>query len=125
MCDHAFLDRDNRLCVIGMIERLSVSEVPFALGQVTLVARLVDVKTVDEIELCITVVTPLGTLAAPTDADALQLDIVEGHIFATLRGIPLMNEGVYRFQVSLSGQPALAVEIPVLTTQQSVLTDVH
>ena len=51
--------------------------------------------------------------------------MVEGHIFATLRGIPLRNEGIYTFQVSLSGQPAVAVDIPVLTTQQSTMTDVH
>lgn len=59
-CDLAFMDRQDRLCIIGIVRRFPVPALPLELHQVMLVARLTDIRAVDEVAVGVAVVTPAG-----------------------------------------------------------------
>jgi hypothetical protein len=113
-CELAFLDRQDRLCVIGMTTHLPVPQLPLELNQLMLVARLTELRTVEEIGVRVEVVTPGGLFSSPRDSGCLSIEMAGHFVFVTLRGLPLMQEGVYRFEVGLTGQTPSVVPIPVL-----------
>ena len=125
VCDLAFLDRQDRLCIVGIARRFPVPSLPLSIGQVMLVARLADIRPVEEVAISIAVVTPGGQRTTPTGAQSIAIEMAGEYVLATLREIPLIEEGVYGFQISLSGQPAVSVHIPVLTVRQPIIADVH
>jgi hypothetical protein len=125
LCDLAFLDRQDRLCVLGIVRRFPVPRLPLALHQVMLVAHLTDIQPVDEVTLCVTVVGPRGLQMAPTDADRLVIEMAGEYVIVTLRDVPLIEEGVYRFQIGLAEQAVVSVDVPVLSADRAVLADVH
>jgi hypothetical protein len=47
------------------------------------------------------------------------------YVLISRRGIPLREQGVYGFQICLSGQTPALLEIPVLTVGSAVDADVH
>lgn len=125
LCDLAFFDRQDRLCAIGVITRFPVPNLPLALNQVVLVARLADIRPAEEVEVIIALVAPNGMWTTPRDSQGVVIEMSGEYVLATLRGIPLHEEGVYGFQISLKGQPAVSVNIPVLTVHRSALAGVH
>ena len=54
-CDLAFFDRQDRLCLVGVTSRLPVPRLPLAINQLMLVARLVDLRTVEQFEVSVAV----------------------------------------------------------------------
>lgn len=126
VCDHAFFDRQDRLCLVGITRRFCVANLPLAIGQTTIVARLVDIRPVEELSIAVAVVTPSGDWTTPTSAESVEVNLDGEYVLATLRGIPLIEEGIYGFRISLGGQPAISVDIPVLTIQPPALArEVH
>jgi hypothetical protein len=125
MCDHAFLDREQRLCMIGISSQFSSARLPIAVNQVMLVARLADIRPVDEIAVSVTILTPAGSRATPLSSEGIVIEIAGEYVLVTLRGLPLTQEGVYRFQVALSGGSAVSLDIPVLTASPAPLGATH
>jgi hypothetical protein len=113
-CELAFLDRQDRLCVIGMTTHLPVPCLPLELNQLMLVARLTDLRSVEEVGVRVEVVTPGGLFSSPRDPGCVSIEMAGTFVFVTLRGLPLTQEGVYRFEVGLTEQPPSVVSIPVL-----------
>jgi|SoiMetStandDraft_2_1073263.scaffolds.fasta_scaffold566201_1 hypothetical protein len=62
LCDQAFMDRHERLSVIGVTRQFPVPRLPIALHQVMLAAHLTDIQPVDEIGIGVSVVSPQGAL---------------------------------------------------------------
>jgi hypothetical protein len=118
-CELAFLDRQDRLCVIGMTTHLPVPALPLELNQLMLVARLADLRSVEEVGVHVEVVTPAGLFSSPRDPGCLSIEMAGPFVFVTLRGLPLTEEGVYRFEVGLTEQPPNIVSIPVLMVGSS------
>lgn len=113
LCDHAFLDRVDQLSIIGIARNLIVPRLPCARSSLMLVARLVDIGPIDEIEVTVRVLTPSGTLACP-NADQATIEVCHEYVLVTLFDVPLFEEGPHRFQIELRGQPAAVVEMPVI-----------
>src|SRR5262245_17895356 len=111
-CDYAFFDRENRLCVVGIVRRLPAPELPLAIHQLMLVARLADIHPTEEVELGVAVITPRGVVTVPRTPDSILIEVETEYVLVTLRDLPIREEGVYRFQIALRGQPAAAVDIP-------------
>jgi hypothetical protein len=124
-CGLAFFDREDRLCVVGITRRLPVPRLPLAIDELMLVARLVDCSTVEEIEVAVAVVAPSGLWTRPVNGDGVVVEMAGEYVLITLRGLPLVEEGVHDFQVSLSGQAPASIEIPVLTIASSSHAEVH
>src|SRR5262245_5411616 len=117
LCDHAFFDRHDQLCIISVVRSLHAPRLPLAVDHLTLVARLVDIELADEVDIAIGMVTPSGHHMARPGSGIVAIEMVREYVLATLRDVPLPEEGVYRFQIRLRGQPVVAVAIPVMTAE--------
>jgi hypothetical protein len=125
LCDLAFFDRQDRLCIIGMFRQLPVPSLPLALSQVMLVAKLTDIRPVEELSISIGVVAPSGRSPAPSRSDGIVIEMAREYVLATLRDVPIFEEGVYRFQIALGGQALVSVDLPALTVARPSLAEVH
>jgi hypothetical protein len=124
-CALAFFDRENRLCVVGITRRLPVPHLPLAVTQLMLVARLVDLATIDDVEIAVAVTAPSGRSLRPSDGDGMVIEMAGEYVLITLRDIPLIEEGLHGFQISLGGQPPTSIEIPVVTVNSPMHAGVH
>ena len=122
LCDTAFLDQRGRLCLIGINQRLAVPALPFKLQQVMLVARLVDIRAVDEISVSVGIVAPSGFRSARTGSGSVVIEMAGEYILVTLREIPLLETGVHRFQIRLRGQPVAVLDVNVSTAPAAAFT---
>jgi len=125
LCDLAFMDRLGRLCVIGVTREFFVPTLPIALHQVMLVARLTDMQSVDTIGVGVFVVTPRGVSAQPKTADSIIIELSGEYVLVTLRDVPLTEEGLYRFEIGLTGQTPTPVAFSVLAANRPVATQCH
>jgi hypothetical protein len=110
LCDAAFLDAQNRLCVVGVIDRLPVSQLPLAIGRMTLVARLTDIEAVDQVRLSVGIVAPSGSLVPSGDC---AVKMVREYMLVTIHNWPIHEEGTYRFRVDLSTERPVFVNVAV------------
>jgi hypothetical protein len=95
LCDLAFFDRQDRLCVVGIVRRLPAPHLPLAITQMMLVARLTDIRPVEEVAVSVAIVTPSGVLTTSNSTDCILVEMAQEYVLVTLRGIPLQEEGVY------------------------------
>src|SRR5262245_60180500 len=102
LCDLAFFDRQERLCLVGIVRKLPIPALPLALGQVMLVGHLSDVREVEQFQISVAVVTPRGLVTIPKSSDCVEIEIAHDYVLVTLRALPITEEGVYRFQLGLS-----------------------
>lgn len=124
-CALAFFDREDRLCLVGITRHLPVPHLPLAIPDLMLVAKLGDVALDEEREIGVALMAPSGLWTRPTSDDGIVIEIAGDYLLITLRGIPLMEEGVHAFHISLSGQLAAAIELPVLTAASSLEVGLH
>jgi len=125
LCDSAFLDQHDRLCVIGIVRRITVPSLPLTFRQLTLVARLKDIQPVDEVSVAIGMVTPSGRHAARPDSGAVAIEMAGEYVLAALHDVPLLEEGAHRFQIQLRGQPVVSLEIPVMALSEPATAPLH
>ena len=124
LCESAFLDRQDRLCVIGIIRNFSVA-LPITVREVTLVARLADIQPIDEVAIAVGVVFPGGTRGARMGSDDVHIEMSGEYILTTMRDIPLLEEGLYHFQIQLRGQPVRSLDVPVVALSRSGWAEVQ
>ena len=117
LCEHAFLDRREQMCLIGLVRCLSAPRLPTAVHRLMLVARLADINPVDEVDVSVGVVTPSGLHTARPGTGSVMITMAGEYVLATLHDFPLFEEGMYRFQIKLRGQQVVAVEIPVMAAE--------
>jgi Family of unknown function (DUF6941) len=125
ICDRAFLDREDRLCLIGVIDRFTATSLPLAIKQAMLVARIVDVQPIDEVEVAIGIIPPGGLSTPRTSCSSLVIEMAGQYVLVTLRGLPLTEEGVYRFQILLNSRSVTSIDIPVQVVDRPSLAVVH
>jgi hypothetical protein len=124
-CELAFLDAQDRLCVIGVTTRLTLPTLPILVNQLMLVARLADLRTSEELQIAAAVVSPTGVWQVPSDTDGLTIEIVREYVFVALRGSPIYQEGVHSFRLLLWGLPAVTIDVPAIAVQPAARADVH
>jgi hypothetical protein len=105
LCDLAFFDRQERLCLVGIVRKLPLPTLPLAIGQLMFVAHLTDIQEVEEFQVTVAVVTPRGLVTIPKSGDCVEIEIAHDYILVTLRALPITEEGMYRFQLGI-GWPA-------------------
>ena len=96
-----------------------------ALHQVMLVAHLTDIQPVEEIGISVSLVTPRGASVRPTTAESIVIEMAGEYVLTTLRDVPLAEEGLYRFEIALTGQPPTSVAISVLTANRPIAAQCH
>jgi len=125
LCELAFLDSCERLCMIGVTNRFPVPSLPLAVTQIMIAARVVDVRVGEEFDVGLSVATPGGLWTAPTDRDGYEVAIAGEYVLITLRNLPLYQEGIYRFELALDAGDPVALEIPVFLVAKTHHADIH
>ena len=125
LCELAFLDNCDRLCMIGITNRFPVPSLPVAVNQIMIAARVVDVRPGQEFDVGLSVATPSGLWTAPNDPDGYEVGIVGEYVLITLRDLPLHQEGIYRFEVSVDSGAPVALEIPAFLVSRPRHAAIH
>jgi hypothetical protein len=125
LCELAFLDNCDRLCLVGITTRLPVPSLPLAVNQLMIAVRVADVRHGEGIELGVSMQTPSGLSTAPDQPDGLQVTVAAEYVLITLRQVPLTEEGIYRFSVSLGSDETVVLDVPVLRTSRPMHAEIH
>jgi hypothetical protein len=112
VCELAFIDKYDRLCMIGVTTRFPVPSLPLFVRQLMIAARIVDVQPVDSFPVAVSVATPSQRLV-PDNMDGFDVNIVGEYILISLRDVPLSEEGLYRFEVSIGDNEPVPLELTV------------
>jgi hypothetical protein len=112
LCELAFIDKYDRLCMIGVTTRFPVPSLPLFVRQLMIAARIVDVQPVDSFPVAVSVATPSQRLV-PDNMDGFDVNIVGEYILISLRDVPLSEEGLYRFEVSIGDNEPVPLELTV------------
>ncbi len=125
LCESAFLDSCGRLCLIGVTARLPVPALPIAVHQLMIAARVIDVAPNSEFDVAVGIHTPGGAIPAPEDPESLAIEMALDYVLITFRNLPLVEEGMYRFNVSVGADGPLTLEIPVFLISSLSPAHVH
>jgi hypothetical protein len=125
LCEMAFLDNCDRLCMVGVTTRLPVPTLPLAVHQLMIAARVVDVRKGESLDLGVSITMPNGMSTAPDQPDGIQVNVSAEYVLITLRQIPLLEEGVYRFAISLGDQDPVVIDVPVLRVSRPAYAAIH
>ena len=104
---------------------LSPPRLPMTVRQITLVARLIDIGPVDEIDVVVGIVSPSGARPTKIGSPHVHIQLARDYVLATFRDLLLVEPGVHRLQVRLRGQPIVAVEIPVIAAEMQTVAHVQ
>jgi hypothetical protein len=113
LCEMAFLDDCDRLCMIGITTRLPAPHLPIAMRQIVIVVRIADVEAEESFGIGVSMVTPCGTLLTPQSTDGFDITVTTEYIFITLRDIPFAEEGMHRFNVAVGKSDPVSIDVPV------------
>jgi hypothetical protein len=123
LCESAFLDRRDRLTVIGIATQFPVPSLPVAINKIMLVARVMGVAPGEEMQVGVAISTPRGRWARP-DASAFDVDQAGEYLLVTLRDVPLTEAGTYRFALALGSEETI-VEAPVTLMAAPAQISIH
>src|SRR5262249_48959152 len=125
LCETAFLDNSDRLCLIGVINRFSVPALPIAVHQLMLAGRVVNLPPREAVEVGVSITTPSGLFPTPDDPQCMEITNAGEYVLVTMRQFPLHEEGMYRFSVTIIGSNPLTVDVPVLLASSRTHAQVH
>src|SRR5262245_62071174 len=123
ICETAFFDDSDRLCMIGVMMRFPAPKLPIAMRQVMIVVRICDAEPGESLGIGVSMVTPAGMTLTPQNTDGFEVAVAPDYILITLRDIPLREEGVHRFCVSLGKGNPVFIDIPVRAVAKSERPD--
>jgi hypothetical protein len=125
VCVLAYFDRHARMCTVGITTSLIVPALPVHLREIMMVARVLDQRPGEEIDISVGVQTPSGLFASPSTSDNLHIEVAYEYVLVTIRDLPLQEVGQYAFQVKLGNSEPVAATIPVLAVPRQQLAEVH
>ncbi|HUK32400.1 MAG TPA: hypothetical protein VLV86_00730 [Vicinamibacterales bacterium] len=88
-------------------------------------AHVVDVRPEEALDLGVSIEMPSGLATAPEQPHGIHVTTYAEYVLITLRHIPLLEEGVYRFTIALAGQEPVVIDVPVLRVSQPAYAEVH
>ena len=126
LCESMFRDDTDRLSLVGIADHLPVPSLPLVLVDHLVVARLTHDVAPEDLDVSFGVMTPRGCWVSPSNDDAVRISVSGNYLIIALRTLPLREEGVYRFAVSLSTGATASVDIPVwLCSTEQLPAQVH
>lgn len=114
VCDHAYLDRMQQLCLVSIHRELTPPTLPSVLPHLMFIGRLADLQVAEELEVTVAIITPCGgVLIADADSDNMVIQMAREYVIVTVRNLPLAEPGQYSFRMQLGDQPAAVVDLSV------------
>jgi hypothetical protein len=110
LCDLAYFDAYRSLCVIG-VQTQSVPSFAVGTRRFAIAARVAGLPPHPKVTV---------SLSAPPDAvtpatcERVQVEAVGDHLVLTIGVAPLIDNGVYRFEVALLSPPSAVIDLPIV-----------
>jgi hypothetical protein len=111
--------------MVGVTTRLPVPTLPLAVRQLMIAARVVDIRPGESLHLGVSIMMPNGMSTAPDPPDGIQVNVFAEYVLITLRQIPLVEEGIYSFIISLGAQESVVIDVPVLLVSRPAYAEIH
>jgi hypothetical protein len=112
LCDLAYFDAYRNLCVIGAQTQAPVPTLPAGTRRCAIASRVVGLRP--QPDVAVAVATPDSRLNATTWCERIEVEAVGDYLIVRLRGAPLVQEGIYRFEVSVDARESASIDIPVV-----------
>jgi len=111
VCELAFVDKYDRLCMIGVTTKLAVPSLPLLVRRLMIAARIADAQDGETFTVGGHITTPGGNVITPNQTDCFDVSIEGEYLLITLSDFPLSEEGIYGFEVSVGDQAPVRLEI--------------
>jgi hypothetical protein len=112
LCDLAYFDAYRNLCVIGVQTQSPVPTLSAGTRRFAIAARVPGLRPCPAV--VVSVFTPDSHLSASTWCERIDVEAVGDYVLVRLGGAPLMQEGIYRFEVSVDAPESVSIDIPVV-----------
>ena len=103
LCDYAFLDERQKICMIGVFDRVLVRSVPSTLHQSSLAIRLLGDPNA-EIDFRVEIIRPTGSELAKFEGPAKISETGSCQIQVNMAGLPLPDYGIYGFNIFIDNE---------------------
>jgi hypothetical protein len=113
LCEMAFFDDSERLCMIGIMNRFITPVLPTAVRQIMIVVYTAAADVEETFDIEVSIVTPGGVALVPNHTDGFGVAVSGEYVLLTFRDLPLKEEGVHRFTVSVGEGGPVIVDVPV------------
>jgi hypothetical protein len=114
ICFRAFFDDDHQLFVERLVRRFNVPKLGIAFTEFTIVTVLkTRPREGENVNINLDILTPSGTHCNPQDPNAVRIECGNDFLLLTLKEMPILEEGTYRFNIRVNGLPLTTVEMPV------------
>src|SRR5262245_6707959 len=114
ICELAFLDSFDRLCMVGVMTRFVVRSFPTVATPFMIAVRVAEMVRGEAVTIGISMNAPNGLTAIPDQGQGVQADISADYILLRLRSAPLSGQGTHAFNISVGDGEPFTLEIPVL-----------
>jgi hypothetical protein len=111
LCDLAYFDAGRNLCVIGVQTQAVPAFSPGA--RRFAIAALVPGLRPDP-SVSVSLSTPDEAPTASVNCEHVQVEAVGDHLVLNIGVPPLVDNGIYRFEVRLGSRPAVALDVPIV-----------
>ena len=116
LCDLAYFDAYRNLCLIGAQTQSPVPVLTAGVHRFTIAARLAGLRARPDV--AVSVSTPNGGRSATTWCKRVDVEAVGDYLLVRPGGVPLTDEGIYRFDVSVNAREFPSIDIPVQVVAQ-------
>lgn len=126
VCEHAYFDSKNRLCMLGVTRQLAAHGLPDTMTRLVIVAKLTDVRVIEQFDVSVAIVSPSGfLLVADSESESVTIEFSENVVLVTILGMPITEPGNYTFRLQVGDQPPLAIDLPVNDVTRGVPASTH
>lgn len=117
ICEHAYFDRTDQLCMVSILRTLPAPRLPLVLPHLMFVGKLENLQMVEQFDVAVGVITPQGAVLCPDEESGLMaIELVRDYVIVTLRDLPFTHRGVYSFRMQVGDASPVTIELPVSTT---------
>ncbi len=126
LCDHAYFDSSDRLCMLGVMRQLRTTGLPETMTRLVIVAKVTKLRVIEQFDVSVAILSPSGfLLAADHDSDAMTIDLIQDFVIVTIRGMPITESGSYTFRLQIEEQPTWDIDLPVVDLTTALPASVH
>ncbi len=110
LCDVAYFDASRNLCMIG-VQTQPVPCFPIGTRRVAIAALVPGLPPHPRVT--VSILTPDGAASTPAGCEHVVIETAGDHLLANIGVAPLIDDGIYRFEVTVSSPP-IAIDLPIV-----------
>jgi hypothetical protein len=114
ICDLAYFDRFNRLCLLGIETSGKVRTLPAGIHRLAVAIHLQDRDPDDDPDVSLFVTSPQGQWRAADEVGDFCVESRGEYLLLHMPSFPLQEEGIYRFELACGVKEPAVCEMSVV-----------